>query len=71
MLGAFAGHEFLEQNKDELVHERMPYFGKFVLEHGHFAAWAKWAEAGGLPMPEGFKFGTKMKEYLFKQPNPK
>ena len=64
MLGSFVANEFLEKNRPELVQERLPYFGKFVVEHGHLKAWGLWAESSGLPMDVGHKFGQKMKEFV-------
>ena len=69
MLGVFAGHEFLEENKPELVEERRAYFGTFVLEHGHFDKWADWAVSHGLPIDVGVRFGSKMKDFVKKIPN--
>ena len=64
VLSSFAGEAFLETNRDELVNERLPYFGKAIVEHAHFKKWAKWAQAQGLPLVQGEHFGRKMKEYV-------
>ena len=71
VLSAFAGREFLEDNREELVQQRLPYFGQSVINHAHFSAWARWAVNQGLSRNIGEDFGRKMKEFVKKFPNSK
>ena len=65
---AFAGEEFLERNRDDLYTERLPYFGKAVMDHAHFAAWGEWAHAQGLPPAERKNFRDQVKDFVKKMP---
>ena len=58
----------MERNRDDLYNERLPYFGKAVMDHIHFTEWAQWAYNQGLPPIKGTRFGQKMKDFVKQLP---